>query len=233
MTDGRPFDFVPGNFVRLERHVEDRGFCRGTYCIASPPSQYHRFNLHVRVVPGGRMSEYLATLRLGDEVAFRGPTGRSMVKVAGDHDLVLLATGVGVAPLYSLAAHLLREGFHRQIVLYWGLRTRDDICLTDQLDRLADAHQNFRYEISLSEPPDNWSGLNGRITESVPPRLGAVAEVERRYLLTGNGAMTAEMSAALFEVGVPRDAVYEEPYFNGRHVPDPAVVAAIADRFAS
>ena len=239
VTDGRPFAHVPGNFVRIERHVPDKGYRRGTYCILSPPSEYHRFDLLIRVIPDGRMSQHLASLRLGAEVAFRGPTGRSMLRYcvedatidrsAGDRDLVLVATGVGVAPLYSLCATLLRSGDPRRIDLFWGLRLAEDICLTQELDRLADAHDNFRYHITLSQPPDGWEGLRGRVTESLPGAVGDIAG--RRFFLSGNGAMIEEMAAALAEVGVERDFVYEEPYFNPRHVPDPHVVAAIVDRF--
>ncbi|MGH9223996.1 MAG: hypothetical protein ACRD2W_09510 [Acidimicrobiales bacterium] len=87
---------------------------------------------------------HLASLRLGDEVAFRGPTGRPMVKAAADQDLVLIATGVGVAPFYSLSAALLRSGDKRRIELFWGLRSTDDLCLTAELDRLAAAHSRCR-----------------------------------------------------------------------------------------
>ncbi len=231
VTDDRPFAFEPGNFVRIETEVEGKGFRRGTYCLAMPPSEYRRFELLVRVVEGGRMSAHLASLRLGSEVAFRGPTGRSMLKAAADGDLVLVATGVGVAPLYSLTATLLRAGDERRIDLYWGLRSPDDICLTAELDRLADAHDNFRYRISLSQPPVGWDGLSGRVTESVPPLLGELGR--KRFLLAGNGAMIEELATALRELGVTADRIYEEPYFNARHVPAPGVVEEIVARFAA
>lgn len=230
VVDGRPFSFQPGNLVRVEAHVPGKGYHRGTYCIAVPPSEYHRFELLVRVVEGGRMSAYLATLRLGDEVAFRGPAGRSMARfAAGGPDLVLIATGVGVAPLYSLASTLLRAGDGRRVDLYWGLRTTDDLCLTAELDRLADAHDNFRHHVSLSQPDGGWTGLRGRVTESVPAALPPLET--QRFILAGNGAMIEEFSAALQEIGVLQEAIYEEAYFSARHVPDPEVVAAIVERF--
>ncbi len=45
--------------------------------------------------------------------------------------------------------------------------------------------------------------------------------------------MTEELTAALSDVGVAQRYVYEEPYFNGRHVADPAVVSAIRNRFVA
>ncbi len=120
VTDGRPFAFEPGNFVGIEWHMEGLGYRRSPYCIISPPTDDGRFELLVRMVPDGPLSQCLGSLRPGDEVAFRGPTGRSMVPKDLERDLVLVATGVGVGPFYSLASHLLAGGFNRRIELFWG-----------------------------------------------------------------------------------------------------------------
>ena len=231
VVDGRPFAFEPGNFVGIECHVEGLGYRRSPYCILSPPSVDGRFELLVRLVPDGPLSQYLGSLRPGDEVAFRGPTGRSMVPKDLERHLVLVATGVGVGPFCSLVRHLLEGGFDRPIELFWGLRLAEDICLTDRLDALALEFPNFSYRISLSRPPAEWPGLRGRVTESMPPLLTQLGG--KHFVLCGNGAMIEELAAALSDVGVAQQFVYEEPYFNGRHVADPAVVRAIRDRFVA
>ena len=138
---------------------------------------------------------------------------------------------MGVGPFYSLAAHLLRRGFDRTIDLFWGLRLAEDICLTDELDRLASEYPNFSYRISLSRPPADWSGLRGRVSESMPPLLGQLGD--KQFQLCGNGAMIEELAAALSDVGVARHVVHKEPYFNGQHQAGPAVVAAVRDRFVA
>jgi ferredoxin-NADP reductase len=231
VTDGKPFRFQPGNFVGIECHVEGLGYRRSPYCIVSPPSDDERFELLVRVVPDGPLSQYLDGLRPGDEVAFRGPVGRSMAYGDPDdpRDLVLVATGVGVGPFLSLATHLLAGGFERDIHLFWGLRLVEDICLTDELDALEKRHPNFRYDISLSQPRLDWPGPRGRVSESMPAMLDRLGS--KQFLLCGNGAMIEELSRALSDVGVAQRFIYEEPFFNGRHVADPAVVAAIRERF--
>lgn len=231
VVDDRPFSFEPGNFVGIEIAVPGLGFRRSPYCIASAPGTGRSFDLLVRVVPDGPLSLHLAGLRPGDEVAFRGPAGRSMVPPDLDHDLVLLATGVGVGPFLVLADYLPGRGFDRRIDLYWGLRSPDDLVFTDELRRLRAAHPSFGYEISLSRPPVGWAGLQGRLTESVPPRLGRLDG--KRFYLCGNGVMIAEMAAALADLGVPRGSIYEEAYFDTRHVADPQTVAAIRARFTA
>lgn len=233
VADGKPFRFEPGNFVGIECHVEGHGYRRSPYCIVSPPSDDGRFELLVRVVPDGPLSQYLDALGPGDEVAFRGPVGRSMAYGDPDdpRDLALVATGVGVGPFLSLATHLLDRGFERDIHLFWGLRLVEDICLTDELDALEELYPNFRYDVSLSQPPADWPGPRGRVTETMPGMLQRLGGTE--FLLCGNGAMIDELARALSDVGVAQRFIYEEPFFNGHHLADAAVVAAIRERFVA
>jgi ferredoxin-NADP reductase len=229
--DGAPFHFDPGQFVGLEAHFEGLGYRRSPYCILSAPSDEPVFELLVRVVPQGPLSQYLASLHPGDEVAFRGPTGRSMVPHDGDRALELFATGTGIAPFYALASDLLADGYPEPITVWWGLRLEEDICLTDELDALAEAYPNFSYHVTLSQPTPTWTGMRGRLGESVPPLLPTLGS--RRYYLAGNGAMLEEMAFALSDMGVDLKYVYKEPFFNGIHEADPDVVADIRERFVA
>lgn len=231
VVDGQPFHFKPGQFVGIEAEFKRLGYRRSPYCILSAPTGEPVFDLLVRVVPQGPLSERLASLRPGDEVAFRGPTGRSMVPPDDERALMLLATGTGVAPFYSLARHLLEGGYPRPITLWWGLRLPEDVCLTEELDDLAARYENFTYAVSLSQPSPTWTGLRGRLTESVPPLIPALGGT--RFYLAGNGAMLEEMAFALSDLGVDQRYIYKEPFFNGIHDPDPDVVADIRERFVA
>lgn len=231
VVDDEPFEFSPGQFVGVEGEFEGFGYRRSPYCIFSTPAEAPAFELLVRVVADAPLSRYLGSLRPGDEVAFRGPTGRSMLPREGDEGLELLATGTGIAPFCSLVRHLLGGGYRGPIRLWWGLRLIDDAFFGQELDRLAAQHPNFTYAISLSEPPSGWPGLSGRLTASVPPRLARLGD--KRFYLSGNGAMIQEMALALSDLGVIDKHVYKEPFFNARHQADPAIVRAVRERFVA
>ena len=231
VVDGEPFEFTPGQFVGIEAHFEGRGYRRSPYCILSDPADAPFFDLMIRAVPDGPLSLYLAELEPGDEVLFRGPTGRPMAPRFDDRELVLMATGTGVAPLICLARDLLAAGYPHPISLWWGLRLVTDICLTDELDALAARYEGFNYDITLSQPPAGWTGLRGRLGESVPPLLPTLGG--KRYYLVGNGAMLEEMGRALSDMGVDQRHIYKEPYFDPIHQPDREIVAAIRERFVA
>ena len=40
-----------------------------------------------------------------------------------------------------------------------------------ELEALAATHDRFSYAITLSQPSEDWTGLRGRLGESVPPHL--------------------------------------------------------------
>jgi ferredoxin-NADP reductase len=231
VLDDKAFRFEPGHFVGIQAQVGKHGIRRSPYCIASSPNDERTFQLLVRLVPEGPLSYYLAGLRIGDVIRFRGPSGRSMAPKEPETEVVLVATGVGIGPCLPLARHLCSEQPDRRIRFYWGLRLVDDICMVDELDQLARDHQGFSYAISLSQPPPAWSGLRGRVSESVPGLLETLGD--KSFCLVGNGAMTQEMATALSDFGVDQRRIHEEVYFNVKHRPEPAVLDEIRDRFVA
>jgi len=232
VVDDGPFDYRPGQFVSIQADVPGVGLQHSPYCMFVPLRPDRTFEMLVRVFPEGPLSHYLASSRPGLPVQFRGPSGRSMLpREDDDSELVMLATGVGISPFHSLLVDMLHRGDRRRIRLFWGLRLVEDICLLPQLDALAGAHPNFTYAISLSQPPDDWTGLRGRLTESVPPLLEKLGGT--RFYLSGNGAMCEEMEVALSGMGVDRTLLHQERFFNARHHADRAVVDAIVARFVA
>lgn len=231
VVDDDPFVFQPGYFVAIQADAHDLDKQRSPYCITSPPNDERTFRLLIRLVGGGQLSDYMGKLAVGDGISFRGPSGRTMIPQRSFDELVLLATGVGIGPMLSLCPPLLAGGCTTPVRLFWGLRLAEDICLTDELNALAKAHGSFRYQISLSEPPAGWTGLLGRLTESVPGLLRGLGN--RQFYLVGNGAMIEDMSTALSDLGVDRRNVYQEAYFNSRYRPDASTLADIRARFVA
>lgn len=231
VVDEQPFDFVPGQFVAVDMNHHDHGYRRSPYCLMDGSEEGRWFELLIRRVSEGPVSLFLADLAPGDVISFRGPNGHSMLPTEDDTELVLIATGVGLSPCYCLVRRLQIMGVQRRTRLFWGLRLQSDICLLAELDSLLGASPDFEYAVSLSNATGQWQGLRGRVTESVPPLLETLSD--KHFYLVSNGEMVAEMSLVLQNLGVSRDRIYEESFFNHRHQPDPEVICHIEDRFVA
>ena len=232
IDDELPFRFEPGQHVTFQTVTPSGTQHRRDYAIFSPPSEEQQFTILVRTIQGGDVSTFLSCLTEGDVVNFGGPGGNSMLPyVHKAKNLVILVTGVGISPIHSLLQHLLPMEFGRRVQLYWGLRLIEDVCLRDELDSLAETYSHFHYQISLSDPAEEWNGLHGRVTESVPPLLNQ--PIENRYILCGNGGMINEMRRALQAVGVSDRAIYREYFFNRNYAVSTERVNEIVPRFGS
>ena len=130
-----------GQYVTLLRHQVAR-----SYSIAAIPEPT-LLELHVRRVPGGKLSPYLCDeAQPGDELLVQGPMGHC-VYVAGrpDDTLLLAGTGTGLAPLWGVMHDALAAGHRGALHLFHGALTPADLYFVQQARALAAAHPQLHY----------------------------------------------------------------------------------------
>lgn len=94
--------------------------------ISGDPALYDRLVYTVRSV--GQATHSLVNLRVGDGVGVRGPFGAGWpVEAARGRDVIVVAGGIGLAPLRPVIYHVLqnREDYGRLVILYGGRSPRD------------------------------------------------------------------------------------------------------------
>ncbi len=225
-TDDLPFPFQPGHVVVL-RHDGHRH----PYTVSQADPARRILGLLFRIIPGGRLTPSLAAAAPGTPMEVSGLHHEPVATLIAPEarEVVGLSTGSGIGPLWGFAERSLAAGFDRPITLFAGYREAADICLVPELDALQAAHPGFRWHPSLTQPPEAWTGLRGRVGHSAPPLIQAPRACH--FHLVGNGTMLAEMKAALALIGVPGPQVTSEVFFNHNAEAEPGTVQAIADRF--
>ena len=117
----------------------------------------------------GAVSEALAALRPGENVGVRGPFGSSwpVIEAAGS-DVLVIAGGLGLAPLRPALYHLMkhRERYGRVALLY-GTRHPDDLLFRDELDAWRRA-PDLQVRVSVDHASLDWVGDVGLVTRLLP-----------------------------------------------------------------
>jgi sulfhydrogenase subunit gamma (sulfur reductase) len=129
------FRHRPGQFVMLS--VPGTG--EAPISISSSPTRPGVIELCVR--RAGRVTGALYRLGTGDVVGLRGPYGNGFpVEVMAGDDLVLVAGGLGMAPLRSLLWYALdnRDRFGAVTLLY-GAKTPGDMLFREELVSLVES----------------------------------------------------------------------------------------------
>jgi Na+-transporting NADH:ubiquinone oxidoreductase subunit F len=200
-------EFKAGQFFMLEVNNGNEKSVNRAYSIASPPINHESFSFCVKILPDGLGSQFLANLEPGDEVKIMGPYGHFVLREA-DKDIVMIATGTGLAPFMSMLPILFKEGFKRPITLFFGVRYEHDLFYVDQLRKWETEHDNFTAVITLSRPDDSWEGESGRVTAHL-----AEFPVENcKIYICGNGAMVKQVKAEMLERGVEKGDIHLEQF---------------------
>jgi NAD(P)H-flavin reductase len=113
----------------------------------------------------GTVTKAIRKLKPGCFLGVRGPFGSHWpVDEAAGSDIVLVAGGIGLAPLRPALYHILskREKYGKVVLLY-GTRTPDDILYRRELERWRSRFDLDVY-ITVDRAPAGWRGNVGVVT---------------------------------------------------------------------
>lgn len=203
-----PLEYHAGQFVRL---FMDARTSRN-YSLASVPSLDEDLMLHVRRVPGGRVSGWIfESVQPGDNVTISEAFGDCFyVPGSPDQDILLLGTGCGLAPLYGIARDALNSGHRGRIHLYHGSLDACGLYLIEQLRQFAATHPNFLYRPCISEGSSTdgyWSGTPLDLALKDTPDLTGW-----RVYLCGNPQMVNAARTESFLAGAASSEIFADPF---------------------
>ncbi|MCS6830991.1 MAG: FAD/NAD(P)-binding protein [Armatimonadota bacterium] len=117
----------------------------------------------------GTVTKAMGKLRRGDVIGVRGPFGTPWpIEQAEGADVVIVAGGIGLAPLRSALYQLLaRRDRYGKIVLLYGTRTPNDILYRRELQRWR-AQFDLEVYITVDRAMSGWKGNVGVVTALIP-----------------------------------------------------------------
>lgn len=162
-TDGEVMHFSPGQFNMLYVF----GIGEIPISISGNPDKPKLLVHTIRSV--GPASKAIRVLKRGDLIGVRGPYGTGWpVKAAEGNDVVIVAGGIGLAPLRPLIYRVLaeREKYGR-VALLVGARTPDDILFQRELERWR-GRLDIDVLVTVDKAPRSWRGNVGVVTTLIP-----------------------------------------------------------------
>ena len=204
--------FQAGQYVAL--HVEVGGVRTSRpFSIASPPNQTGYYDLTVKRVAGGLVSNHLLdTVREGDRFTASGPDGCFVHNplLHGDQ-LVFLAGGSGITPFMSMLREMDDCGLARQITLIYGNRSEDDIIFHDELRDLAARSRRLVYVPVIQAPGPGYTGEKGLLKADLIAAAAGDLKDAMLYLC-GPPGMYDFCLAELERLEVPRRRIRQEMF---------------------
>lgn len=197
--------YLAGQYV----DVIGPGGTRRSYSIANAANASGKVDLQIREVEGGVLSGYwFSTCAANDLLRIEGPKGTFFLRDVAGLDLVLLATGTGIAPVKALLEDLAQrpaEARPRSTTLYWGGRVEKDHYWQPAVEGVE-----LRFVPVLSRAGDAWTGRRGHVhlalLQDRPDLANAV------IYACGSQAMIDSAHAASLAAGLPARKFFSDAF---------------------
>ncbi len=172
---------------------------------AIPPisiSRFHPDGLELTVRAAGAATAAFTRLAPGAGLALRGPLGRGWpVEDAVGRDVVIVAGGIGLAPLRPLIDTVLAERDRfADVRLYIGARTPRDRLFVDEIEAIA-RRDDVLVRLTVDRAGPEWLGRVGIVTQLFATVRGTGADATA--FICGPERMMTATAAILGDLGVP------------------------------
>ncbi len=137
-------------------------------------------------------------IEVGQKVQVEGPYGHFSSSYIKEKDQVWIAGGIGITPFLSLA----RDMYPNKIDLFWCVNTEDEAVYLNELEKIVQDNQNFRFTIWPSKTQGHLS----------VDRLDTKNLLDKGYLICGPQPLKESMMEGLKAKGVKSHSIYDERF---------------------
>lgn len=138
-------------------------------------------NVHPKFPEGGKMSQHLESLKIGETVDFRGPSGRLVYNGNGKFSIkvlrkeppvqhcvtkvIMIAGGTGITPMLQLIRHMTKDPEdNTQVALLFANQTEKDILLRNELEEIIHKHPDqLKVWYTLDTSSEGWPYSTGHV----------------------------------------------------------------------
>jgi NAD(P)H-flavin reductase len=195
-SEGERFSFLPGQFVM----VEVPGYGEIPISISSSTSRTGYVELCIR--RAGIVTGALHRAKRGARIGIRGPFGTHFpIETMKGHDVLLIAGGLGLAPLRSSIFAVIenRADFENVHILY-GTKSPDQLLFDYQYEEWSRI-DDIDLQVIVEEPDNEWTGPVGLITKLLD---GIEIDPQRTFaIVCGPPVMFKFVCSRLSEQGMP------------------------------
>lgn len=207
LKTNKPLEYSPGQYATLQftpQHIRP-------YSMAGLPED-DELEFHVRVVPDGRVSGYVANeLKVGDAVRVSGPLGTAYLRVKHEGPILCIAGGTGLAPVLSIVRGALACGMDNPIHVYFGARSPIDVYKADVLAALAQQHRKLKVHVVASAGGAAAGLREGLVTEAVDQDWSSFKDT--RAYVCGAPPMVDAASLLLTQKGLDLEHIYADAFY--------------------
>lgn len=200
--------FISGQFITV--FFPESGTPEGKAYSISNTSNEGTVDITVKAM--GDFSNKLCKMEIGDTVIASAPYG-FFYSENEDTSLIFLAIGIGITPFKSMIMQALKNNPNREIFLFYGNKTADDIIFKNDWGELTLKHKNLKIKYFISKEENLKDGFEkGRLSVNrVLESIKVTPQTE--FLICGSISFVRETWKNLCTANISENNIYTEAFF--------------------
>ncbi|WP_165959000.1 ferric reductase-like transmembrane domain-containing protein [Actinomadura sp. KC345] len=203
------FGFEPGQFGWIT--VERSPFALTQHPFSFSSSAEAEGSVQMSIKALGDFTRSITELRPGARAYLDGPHGVFTPDRNEGPGFVLIAGGIGIAPMLSMLRTFADRDDPRPCHLFYASRTCEDATLLDEVREL-ESRLDLTLVLVLEDPPSDWTGERGRIDGPLLRRRLPERYPRMQFFICGPTPMLDAVESILAEVGVPTAHIHTERF---------------------
>lgn len=197
----------PGSYISVMVNINGKDYVR-QYSLVKPPADTDDYEIAVKRIPEGLVSNYIADrLQENDRIFIAGTPKGDFTMRHVPEKILFMAAGIGITPLLSMLRSLRKSPIFPNVCFIYFNRSVHDISFHSEINRLA-SDMGIRLIHVLENPADSsvkerFKSVNywdGKINREL--LLSAVSDVNDRHIyICGPAGFMDSVKSILKETG--------------------------------
>ena len=148
--------------------------------------------------------------QVGNQLKIEMPFGTFAYHADDYKPLIFAATGTGISPIKCILNSLMIDEDCPPIRVYWGVRTEEDLFLSQEIAFWSEHFDDFEWIPILSKPSKNWTGRVGYVQNAVLDDFSDLSEFA--IYLCGSPNMIRDATAAFCKANANLSQLYVDAF---------------------
>jgi ferredoxin-NADP reductase/predicted pyridoxine 5'-phosphate oxidase superfamily flavin-nucleotide-binding protein len=191
-----------------------------TYTVSSAPNDDH-YRLSIKKEPNGLVSNFMHQhLKVGDVIHAKYPNGEFYIDASEKRPAVLIAAGIGITPMISMAKHIIKEAlrtrYFRPLNIFYAAQTTKQRAFHQQFKDMEKSSEGaLRFYSFISQPTakdKHGIDFNGssRIEADVFRQVLGLDDYD--FYLCGPPSFMQSLYDQLMSLGIRDNRIYTEAF---------------------
>jgi len=201
-----PLEFIAGQYLQVVMGENDKR----PFSMASAPNLSNKIELHIGADPAnGYAFEVLTKCKDEGKLIIEAPLGKAFLRNS-NLSAIIVAGGTGYSYAKSIVLDCLENQPNREVKLYWGAKTIDDLYECAELEIMSATHPNFTFFPVVEHPSDDWHGHTGWVHKAVMKDITDFSD--KQVYTAGRFEMSATIRDEFCALGLSKTELFGDAY---------------------